>query len=803
MLNTPMPPDSEVLRTNLSVTEENWCAQLQEFEGPALVQSGSGALDDGKAASLAEMLRSEFGKLSEQLRWDLGREVRNAMHSAVGAVPGSGPPGATSSAAVVFPSQTPSQRRSCAGLIESEGSAMSSITHDPSPPLLQLPRGQQQGRAPTTALGKGDSSDVRANAKEAATVKQGHTWTRRRFMMGGVSDLTEFLPELDEVDQIRGNRRQETGQVAKQQEEPQSTATASATEVAAKPGAPPTARAERQSDDGPEWSPVMPLTPVAPGAPVDSQGVLHPELKWADLEDEADGHFQERLPPSPAEDSEAPDASEKGKIERTKTAESFSKKSEWSRSASASSFASKRLRSTRKIFGGKGSKTLLTGPVREITWSERALGLVPSKNHNGVPNVSENDCRAHAERMVRGLPFEVFTFSLMLMSTAVVGLQTDHMARKMLDQVPRGYRCVDLFFSCVFGLEVAIRLFVFRCRFFIMWGCGWNVFDLTLVLVQVAEEVITYIAGQMTVSGSGSSSVLRIVRVLRAVKVIRVLRMMRFTAGLRLIVSCILHSVKSFFWAVILLFTMIYVVSTYLTQMVLQKKLEGELPPEVSDNLDQLYGNVATALLTVFQGLTGGLDWYEMVQPVIDYVSPWVGLAYVAFIAFSLLAICNVVTSVFVENAIERAAEVGKLNKVDQARKLFRYVDMNGNGTISYEEIEAHLLSPMVQSYFRSIDIDASDAKQLFELLDFDGSGYLDFEEFLGGCLRMQGPAKTLDVLMSNRDMRGAFDEQSQLLTALSDQLTEILNSMTPVPDAFASFGASQMEEKPDDVWDV
>lgn len=38
-------------------------------------------------------------------------------------------------------------------------------------------------------------------------------------------------------------------------------------------------------------------------------------------------------------------------------------------------------------------------------------------------------------------------------------------------------------------------------------------------------------------------------------------------------------------------------------------------------------------------------------------------------------------------------------------------------------------------------------APQVWKILDLDDDGTLDADEFLSGCLRLRGPAKTLDVL--------------------------------------------------------
>merc|ERR1719491_927443 len=145
----------------------------------------------------------------------------------------------------------------------------------------------------------------------------------------------------------------------------------------------------------------------------------------------------------------------------------------------------------------------------------------------------------------------------------------------------------------------------------------------------------------------------------------------------------------------------------------------------------------------------------------------------VMFIAFVILSILNVVTGIFVQSAIERAGEVERLNKVDQARKLFKIIDLDNNNGITFDELEAHLETPEVMDFFKGIDVDITDAKDLFDLLDFDGSGSLEFEEFLSGCIRLQGPAKALDMLIVHRDTRQAFEQQDEKLDFILSQVQQ------------------------------
>merc|ERR1712039_246314 len=96
------------------------------------------------------------------------------------------------------------------------------------------------------------------------------------------------------------------------------------------------------------------------------------------------------------------------------------------------------------------------------------------------------------------------------------------------------------------------------------------------------------------------------------------------------------------------------------------------------------------------------------------------------------------------------------------ASGLFMRLDQDMSGSISIDEIEEHLQDPAVRDFFRLIDVDETEAQCLFDILDNSGDGTIDLEEFLNGCLRLQGQAKSLDLFILTRDTRMAFETQSK-----------------------------------------
>ena len=95
------------------------------------------------------------------------------------------------------------------------------------------------------------------------------------------------------------------------------------------------------------------------------------------------------------------------------------------------------------------------------------------------------------------------------------------------------------------------------------------------------------------------------------------------------------------------------------------------------------------------------------------------------------------------ENILER--ERSKV--LNHLREIFDYADKDQNGSLSVEEFRCAINQPEVQRKLKLIELPVSDAEELFAILDHDGSGELSVDEFIGGCVRLKGPAKSKDLL--------------------------------------------------------
>eukprot|EP00971_Amphidinium_carterae_P279821 5554582-Amphidinium_carterae.1 len=71
---------------------------------------------------------------------------------------------------------------------------------------------------------------------------------------------------------------------------------------------------------------------------------------------------------------------------------------------------------------------------------------------------------------------------------------------------------------------------------------------------------------------------------------------------------------------------------------------------ETRHDLYEYYGTLGSSLLTLFMSISGGADWLDLVQPLMQFSKAYV-LIYVLFVSFVVFGAMNVLTAIFVESA--------------------------------------------------------------------------------------------------------------------------------------------------------
>jgi len=301
----------------------------------------------------------------------------------------------------------------------------------------------------------------------------------------------------------------------------------------------------------------------------------------------------------------------------------------------------------------------------------------------------------------------------------------------------------------------------------------------------------------------------RLARVARIIRVMRVIRVMSFFRSFRILLTMVFGSMRNGSWAALLLFLIMLIYGIVFTQVTAETLIHAS-QPEQHSKLHEYYGNVPRAVLTLFQTITGGVDWYEAMEPLAD--TGWVYVVlFLSYQVFVQLAVMNVVTGLFLQSAIEQAqhdqehvVQLRLRDKGDFVKRLsalFKELDCYHGGCISLAQFESRLADPKMQALFETFEIDNADAWTFFKLLDTDGGGTVDMDHFVEGCLRLKGFAKSIQMAQVMYHHKWIMDK----LVDLSDEVHTQLGPLAANQKIMLSRMTHILEEhgtnKPQSAW--
>ena len=265
--------------------------------------------------------------------------------------------------------------------------------------------------------------------------------------------------------------------------------------------------------------------------------------------------------------------------------------------------------------------------------------------------------------------FELFITGIIILNSVLIGVETytDNLTVKMIQQG----------ILYIFTFEILMRFIAARSikEFF----CdGWNVFDLTLVLIGYIPETLFASASMMTA--------------LRVLRVFRILRLLRTSKEIKLIVTVLVKSMTSMFYNLILFLIFVYlyaIAGVSMFRLPDPTTLEGaqlakyeklmEVAPNAPSNSPDPFGDLGEAIFTLFRELTGE-DWTDLrynhitasEYGLIHVNSAVITTYHVSWFCLAAFLLLNLVTGAVINNyqiAIDEVDEKKKDEKKKEERQ--------------------------------------------------------------------------------------------------------------------------------------
>mmetsp|Transcript_113252 Transcript_113252/g.293125 ORF Transcript_113252/g.293125 Transcript_113252/m.293125 type:complete len:784 (-) Transcript_113252:100-2451(-) len=316
---------------------------------------------------------------------------------------------------------------------------------------------------------------------------------------------------------------------------------------------------------------------------------------------------------------------------------------------------------------------------------------------------------------------------------------------------------LEVFFLTFYIVELTLKLVVHRLHFFSNEEMNWNLFDISLVLFAIFDKIITAAMGNT----SSDVTFLRAVRILKIAKILRGLRVMRFFAELRLMLNSLLGSLVSLFWSIVMLLLIFYIFGLVLVQGAAWFLIHSQSGGEVDlvegqfDVIMDTFGSVQRSMLTLYMVATGGDDWSKFYE-VTEGIGTMEAVVFLVFVALMQIALMNILTGIFVENAMKLAQPDREAlalerrkkqnNDAEELKRLF--IQMGAKtGILTNDEFKRQMRRSKVVAHFAVLGLDVKDANSFFETLAAASeNNEVDIKTFVDGCMRLKGPATSIDL---------------------------------------------------------
>eukprot|EP00928_Gymnodinium_smaydae_P087815 TRINITY_DN7200_c0_g2_i1.p1 TRINITY_DN7200_c0_g2~~TRINITY_DN7200_c0_g2_i1.p1 ORF type:complete len:651 (-),score=64.46 TRINITY_DN7200_c0_g2_i1:602-2554(-) len=408
------------------------------------------------------------------------------------------------------------------------------------------------------------------------------------------------------------------------------------------------------------------------------------------------------------------------------------------------------------------SNSLTSSMLPVMTWVSTSL--------TEEPPVPEGCLRRW---IARSPTFEVICACVILLNAALMAYFADYEAKH--HEEPTWAQPTEMSFCLFYVVELMLRVYARRLRFYFTPDWRWNVMDTFLVATSVQEQVSLFV----TVHADRSNlSFLRILRLLKMIKVLRMVRLMRMFREFRMLLNAIAGSLKAVFWALLLICVMSFIFGLVILQGV-TGYLRDYPDTEYRDLLQRSWGSVPASMLSLYKANTNGTDWAEL-GDILSYAGGIYYGLFLIYIAFYTCVVTNTITSLFVESTIAFAEKdtasiiSDKLaHQEDYVRKLqtwFNAIDASKRGTITYDQFVGNVDDPAVLAFAQTLEIELLDLKQFFAVISCNGRRAVNLENFVLGCIKLKGMAKSMDLMSLMYSHREATNEHKVALKRFEQQ---------------------------------
>mmetsp|Transcript_43517 Transcript_43517/g.100162 ORF Transcript_43517/g.100162 Transcript_43517/m.100162 type:complete len:620 (+) Transcript_43517:34-1893(+) len=443
-----------------------------------------------------------------------------------------------------------------------------------------------------------------------------------------------------------------------------------------------------------------------------------------------------------------------------------------------------------------------TPPVRHSKMKEDWEGRMERHLKNLGTRASE---KVHTQpphtllwRIVHGYAFGILVAIVIAVNAACIGVEVEDAMMQVLDDGTweKSSRNDAIFKFCTafFMVELLLRIISERLSFLFGEEWRWNLFDAVVVMFSVVDSIVDLLnvsAGEQPDDGLLSSpGYLRVLKTFRMVRVLRIIRVLRFFRELRRMCMSIASAMVSLAWALVFLYLIIYIFAIFFMQAGIDAlTLDDESTilnstdaaafeewERIRSDWRKWYGSLGGSLFTLTKAISGGDDWGSMTDPL-RAESPFYVIAFMFFVLFVVIGVLNVLTGVFLGSAAEvllkdrdwvtEAESIKAETFAKNFYSLFQEMDLSRDGKLHWNEFSHALTRKETQAFFVANGLDLTDAHLVFSLIAGESS-VIAVDDFVTGCSKMKGTAKSVQMISLFRETEYMLQELKRLASQVS-----------------------------------
>eukprot|EP00930_Biecheleria_cincta_P017377 TRINITY_DN13834_c0_g1_i1.p1 TRINITY_DN13834_c0_g1~~TRINITY_DN13834_c0_g1_i1.p1 ORF type:complete len:339 (-),score=61.17 TRINITY_DN13834_c0_g1_i1:85-1101(-) len=308
---------------------------------------------------------------------------------------------------------------------------------------------------------------------------------------------------------------------------------------------------------------------------------------------------------------------------------------------------------------------------------------------------------------------------------------------------PSWFHLVDTAFCFGFVFDIVVKIGAQGRDFFCeMPAARWNLFDFVITLSQVSELLLVALGGGHSIHSGGAMKLLRIFRL------VRIARVANAFPDLKKLIASVAAALVPLGWTMLLVVLLTYAFALAVTQVVTDHKIAvgREDMERHQEEVLEFFDNVGRAFISFYMIISEGIHWGELMKPLAEHISPYFKPIFCLFVAFQIFAMMNVITAYFVESAFKAAAESEKKELTDDLLEVFRHDSNKAVEWVTRDVFEKHSEHPKMYEFIDLLGIDSEEGHHLWELIDSEGVGKIKINDFVMGCCKLIGTARSENI---------------------------------------------------------